>query len=190
MTEEDIHDLIQRSAKGDRTAFRDLVEEFQQYAFSLAFRLLCNKDNAEEAVQLSFVKTWEHIDSYDPRRKFSTWFYAIVNNTCLDMLRARKRASTDVESIDESEESHEIPDAAHFEDLLDISELATIIEQLTGRLPMKQRSVFTLRDLQGLSIAEVVETLGMSEASVKTNLVFARRHVREMLDRLYHVKGM
>jgi len=188
MTDGEIHDLIQRSIQGDEKAFTSLVKHFQPFVFSLAFRLVCSNDDAKDAVQASFVKTWKHLGSYDHRRKFSTWMYAIVSNTCMDMLRARKRTSAVVESINKHDGISELPDATAFEEHHSNAELAAIIMQLTSRLSKKQHLVFTLRDLQDLSIAEVVEVSGLSEASVKTNLVFARRHIRELLDRLYHVK--
>ncbi len=84
--------IIEKVKNGNKEAFGILVEKHQQYAFTLAFRIVCNEDDARDVVQDSFVKMWKNIKLYNSKNKFTTWMYSIVTNTAIDMLRSiRKR---------------------------------------------------------------------------------------------------
>ena len=85
------YETIIRCKSGDMSAFQSLVEEYQIYAYKLAFRLLCSEDEAKDVVQESFIRVWRHIQKYDLRSKFTTWLYKIVTNLCYDHLKARNR---------------------------------------------------------------------------------------------------
>ena len=88
----DTHDLLLRSKQGDMDAFRLVVEHYQGYASSLAIRMLCDTDEADDVVQDAFIRVWRHLSNYDTGSKFTTWLYTIVTNLCFDHLRARKRS--------------------------------------------------------------------------------------------------
>ncbi len=159
------------------------MEEFQGYAFAVAFRVVCNEEDARDIVQESFIRVWNNFGRYDTAIKFTTWLYSIVTNLCLDALRARKRRpipSTDDESISFLATTADCDDP---EQSFSNKEMASTIGKLTDDLPPTQKIVFVLRDLQELSVKEVCEILGLSEGSVKTNLVYARRHIRQRLER-------
>ncbi len=178
----EIEKTISRIKTGNRNAFRKLVEEYQQYAFNLAFRMLCDEENAKDVVQDSFIKIWKKIDEYDTRSKFTTWMYKIVTNTAIDRLRSINRQRTiklDVVSerlIQMQEDSPE----TNFNNV----EMASIIKALADDLPEKQRMVFVLRDLQELSSQEVEGILEINETQVKTNLYHARRSIKEKLTKI------
>jgi RNA polymerase sigma-70 factor (ECF subfamily) len=91
MNPEKIEHLIEQSKKRDAAAFRQLVETFQPLVFRLAFRLLCNDDEAKDIVQESFIRIWLHLHQFKHGTKFSTWLYKIACNLCYDRLRAIKR---------------------------------------------------------------------------------------------------
>ncbi len=153
------------------------MEEYQSYAFAVAFKLLCDEEDAKDVVQESFIRVWKNFPRYNTAIKFTTWLYAIVTNRCYDKLRSRKtRNTTPDPSLLASLVSDQNPEREYTN-----AELARLIDTLTEKLPPKQKMIFVLRDLQGLSIAEVCTILRISEASVKTNLVYARRHLREIL---------
>ena len=76
--------LIARCRKGESLAFREIVERYQGYAFSLAFRVLWDEDDARETVQESFVRVWKHLAAYDGRSRFTTWLYSIVTHLAQD----------------------------------------------------------------------------------------------------------
>ncbi len=150
-------------------------------------RLLCNQEEATDAVQESFIRVWKHMHQYDRKRKFTTWLYSIVTNTSLDRLRAIKRNRRIFFSGDEDLEIDEIQDELDLHEIQSNKELAGMIKILTQELPLKQRLIFTLRDLQDLSVEEVVEVVGVSIGSVKTNLHYARRRIRQRMAEKYHV---
>ena len=178
----DTANLISEIKNGSQKAFRILVEQNQQYAFNLAFRILCNDEDAKDAVQDSFIKIWKNIHQFDPNRKFSTWMYKIVMNTTIDKQREiAKRSSAWL---------GEKKDIKHFaiEDVmvkkLENDNLAFLIHGITNQLPEKQKLVFILRDMQELSSAEVQDVMNLSENSVKSNLYIARRFVRQKLTQI------
>ena len=167
---------------GDNKAFKTLVEEYQQYAFKLAFRIVCNEDDAMDVVQESFIKIWKKINMYKPEIKFTTWMYKIVSNTAIDKLRLIKRndhLSIEDVSLLLDRMSGENPDI-QFDNL----ETGQLIRTISESLPEKQKLVFILRDLQGMNSNEVERILDMNETSVKSNLYFARKGIREKLNKL------
>ena len=180
-------DVITRSQCRDLTAFEQLVRNYQPYAFSLAMKFLCDEAEASDVVQDSFLRVWQNIDRYDPKRKFTTWIYKIVVNLCVDRFRALKRSRSVFLSRDRDLVMENLPDERDWETMRSHEQLADIIRTLSGRLSPKQRIVFTLRDLQDLTVEEVVEITGLSTGSVKTNLHYARKSIRDVLVRHYGV---
>ena len=171
--------LILRSKQGDRDAFRELVDAHQQYAFALAFRVLCDEDDARDVVQESFISIWKHILEYNPRNLFTTWMYRIVTNKAKDRLKANIRR--------ENVMSRDVPamNAASGSNMLDQElankDLAERIRSLAENLPITQRLVFILRDIQDLSVPETAEALSISQGSVKTHLSHARAYLRRAI---------
>jgi RNA polymerase sigma-70 factor (ECF subfamily) len=186
MHESQIQTLVRLSIGGDRHAFGEIVREYQQMAYSVAVRLLWDPHDAEDAVQEAFVRIWKSLHSFKPASRFSTWMYTIVTNVCLDVLRTRKRQLSDLpDSLTEpaGQEGEDPSDVVAGRDLL------RILHILAESLPARQRLVFTLRDLQDLSIRDVVRITGLSAASVKTNLHLARRRLRRTLASEYDITG-
>ena len=179
MEQSQIQNLINKSAKGDTKAFALLVGEFQPLVYRLAFRLLCNEDEARDMVQETFVKIWLSIGRYDAKFRFSTWIYKITTNTCYDKLRTLPFSAdtTDVSTLplasNEDIERHLIN-----------RELKELIIALTAELTPAQRLVFTLRDLEELETAEVETVTGLSAAQIKSNLYLARKYIRERIQEL------
>ncbi|MCD4664412.1 MAG: RNA polymerase sigma factor [Bacteroidales bacterium] len=178
----DTEKIIQQIKNGDQKAFRVLVENHQQYAFSLAFRILCDEDEAKDAVQESFIKIWRSIKNYDEKMKFTTWMYKIVTNTAIDRFRSIKRLNqVNIETVYEKleKQNHHNPGVQ-----LDNRETAQLIRIISETLPEKQKLVFVLRDLQGLDSCEVEDILNLPETSVKSNLYHARKVIREKLNKI------
>jgi len=177
-----LQEIIKQIQKGDKNAFRVLVEKYQQTAFRLAFRMLGDEDEARDVVQDSFIRIWEKFDTYNENEKFTSWMYKIVKNRAIDSLRATKRRPTvSIEKlipvIREAGENN-----AH--SILENREAGELIRLITTGLPDKQQLIFSLRDLQGLSPEEVGEITGMSESSIKSNLYHARKAIRNKLSAL------
>jgi RNA polymerase sigma-70 factor (ECF subfamily) len=190
MQMEDRPDILARVRTGDTGAFEDLVRTYQNYAYQLAVRMLFSETEAQDVVQEAFVRVWRSINRYDPSVRFTTWLYRIVTNLCLDQIRAEKRRNVFRKQREaQSEAGSDPPAAVDIEKAVSTADLMRIVRTLAGDLPETQRLVFTLRDLQDLSINEVSRITGLSEASIKTNLHYARRTLRERMEVEYGVRG-
>jgi RNA polymerase sigma-70 factor (ECF subfamily) len=182
--------MTDRSRTNDLASFEQLVRQYQSYAFALALKFLCNEADATDVVQESFIRVWRQMDRYDRDQKFTTWLYRIVANLCLDRIRAlnRRRGIFYRRELDPAVD--DVPDERDWENIHSNEQLAEVIKSVASTLSPKQRLVFTLRDLQDLSVNEVVEITGMSPGSVKTNLHYARKTIRDLLaDRYGIVRG-
>ena len=176
LTEEEI---INRSIVKDPTAFKKLVEMYQQFAYNIAYKILLNEDDAKDAVQETFIKIWNHIKNYRKEIRFTTWLYKIVVNLCYDKLKAKKRRNH-IEMDMAEKLGYSITERTALGDpQFEIIDLKKRIRVLSKRLTLKQRMVFVLRDTLNLSVKEVCEFLKMTEGSVKTNLYLARMSIRE-----------
>ncbi len=179
--------VVPGSQQGDLASFERLVRTHQPYAFSLAMKFLCDEAEAADVVQESFLRVWKNIDRYDPGQKFTTWFYKIIANLCIDRICSLQRNRQIFLSPNQASILEDLPDERDWETSHSHQQLAEIIQALSRQLSEKQRLVFTLRDLQDLSVEEVVEITGLSIGSVKTNLHFARKSIRDTLLRRYGV---
>ena len=187
MDSQALQDQIEQARRGDREAFAALVRCHQEFAFGVAFRLLWDVQEAEDIVQEAFLRIWQHLPGFDSTRRFTTWMYAIVANLCRDRLRERRRRpSVSVEPAELERLQTALEEAGR----LGEEEVHQIVRLFSERLPLKQRLVFTLRDLQDLSVAEVASILETSAGSVKTNLHLARRKLRRMLTLEYKITGV
>lgn len=180
--QQDIANIIKEVKSGNKMAFRYLVEEHQQYAFNVAFRVVCNEEDAKDVVQESFIKIWKNIDSFNAKLKFTTWMYKIIINSAVDKLRSAKRAKMiHIDKVSEKLFCLE----KHSQDVqIENRELGDMITLISDGLPEKQKLVFVLRDLQGFNSIEVQSILDMPETSVKSNLYNARQFVRKKLSKL------
>lgn len=174
-------DMILLSRQGDLSAFQQLVEHYQHYAYILAFRLLGNDEDAKDAVQETFIRVWKHIKNFNLSSKFTTWLYRIVTNLCLDRIKAQKRKNRVFSQDGEQNQLLVAGSEKNPEENCINKDLAGTIIHLSETLKPKQRVVFVLRDLQDLDMNEVARITGMSVNSVKSNLFYARRNIREKL---------
>jgi len=175
-------EFVARLICHDQKAFRELVIGYQKIAYSMTFRILCNEEEARDAVQDGFVKIWQHLGAYNRHQNLYTWMNTIFIHTALDKLRILKRRNEIrfrevISLIDRF--TVETP-----EHRLENQDLADMIHLLAGKLPTTQRMVFILRDIQGLDSSEVQQMLELSEDQVKSNLYHARKSVRKILTKL------
>jgi RNA polymerase sigma-70 factor, ECF subfamily len=182
-------ELIEKIKAGEHTAFGVLVRDYQAYAFALAMRFSWDSQEADDIVQESFVRVWKHIGSYRPEQRFTTWLYAIVARLSIDHLRSKSRWRQIVVPGWERRVDEEADEELSPEDVLDNKELLAKIRKLVEQLPRTQRLVFTLRDLQDLSMEEVAEVTGMPTTSIKANLCHARRRIRVKLSATMKTAG-
>jgi RNA polymerase sigma-70 factor (ECF subfamily) len=184
MNQSEIADLILRSRQNDLVAFRQLVDAHQSLVFSVAFRMVCNDDDAKDIVQETFIRVWKHINRFNNDMRFSTWLYKIAVNLCYDSIRAKKCRNNHVmPDADLSVVSAIISDNDQETALIN-SEMAQIVRFLSHQLTPKQKLVFTLSELEGLEVDEIIEITGLTAAKIKSNLYCARQNIREKLEKM------
>lgn len=182
MDTDNLDRYIRRCKEGSMEDFRALLHVFQPMVYSLTMKMLGNEQEAEEALQDTFVRVWQNIGRYDAGKgKFSTWVYAIASRICLDRLKHHQpqAVSTDDESV-----FRQYASAADPERQLMDKDWNSIVRLLAARLSAKQRLVFTLCLIEGLPTDEVKAITGMTSGQVKSNLYVARQHIVEQLKRL------
>lgn len=185
-------EAVARAQAGDSEAYRVLVERYQGRAYRLALRVLRDDEQARDAVQEAFLKAYLNLARFEGRSSFYTWLYRLVMNLCLDLKR-RDRSSryvhapepADLERIAGSDAAEE--DAgwrAHREgpaQALERHELRAAMGNAIDQLPASARETLLLREVEGLSYAEIAETLEIPKGTVMSRLHYARRRVQELL---------
>jgi RNA polymerase sigma-70 factor (ECF subfamily) len=192
--ENDELDLVARSRQGDTAAFSTLIKRYEGKIFRLAMNITQNREDAEDVLQEAFFKAYEHLDQFQGNSKFYTWIVRIAVNQALIPLRKRKsdRAVSLDEQIDTGEDTvvREIaawdPDP---EQQYSQEELHKILNEAVLDLAPIYRTVFTLRDIDGLSTEETAEALELSVPAVKSRLLRARLQLRDKLTRFFKRKG-
>lgn len=174
-------DIFIRCQNGDKTAFRSVVQTYQRLVFSLAFKMLADEDEAKDVVQETFIRVWQGIGGYDVRRPFTTWLYTIASRLCLDRF---KRINRIVPMPDDEAVLRRFASETDTQRSLENNELVAIVRTMTDQLSAKQKLVFTLCQLEGLSSDEVERITGLNASQVKSNLYVARQTIREKLKQL------
>jgi len=186
--------LVARAREGDTRAFGELVRRYEGKIFRLAQHITQNREDAEDVLQETFLKAYEHLDQFKGDSKFYTWIVRIAVNQALMKLRRRKTdksVSLD-ETIDTGEDTITREIAAWDEDpeqRFSREELGEILDSAVDSLEPPYRSVFVLRDIEELSTEETAEALNLSVPAVKSRLLRARLQLREKLTRYFKRKG-
>jgi RNA polymerase sigma-70 factor (ECF subfamily) len=186
--------LVAQSREGDTAAFGELVRRYEGKIFRLAQHVTQNREDAEDVLQETFLKAYEHLDQFQGNSKFYTWIVRIAVNQALMKLRRRKTdksVSLD-ETIDTGEDTVVREIAAwdeNPEQQFSRDELGGILDTAVQSLEPPYRSVFMLRDIDELSTEETAEALGLSIPAVKSRLLRARLQLREKLTRYFKRKG-
>jgi len=187
-------DLVARARKGDAASFSVLLGRYEGKIFRLAMNITQNREDAEDVLQEAFLKAYEHLDQFQGNSRFYTWIVRIAVNQALMKLRKRRsdRAVSLDEQIDTGEDTvvREIaawdPDP---EQQYSQEELHGILTNAIDDLAPIYRTVFTLRDVDGLSTEETAEALDLSVPAVKSRLLRARLQLRDKLTRFFKRKG-
>jgi RNA polymerase sigma-70 factor (ECF subfamily) len=178
--------LAKLSRSGDRRAFAELVELYKDKIYHLGYRMLNQKQEAEDVVQETFLRVYMNLERYDENQKFSTWIYRIATNLCIDRLRKKKpNYSIDAEMSDnEGTDWHAIlpSDEAGPEEELILSETQHNIRNAIQSLPDKYRTVVVLRYLHDMSLQEISDVLEMPVTTVKTRVHRGREFLRKKLE--------
>jgi RNA polymerase sigma-70 factor, ECF subfamily len=183
-------DVVALAQQGRDVAFRELVHRYERPVFSLVYRMVRDRELAEDLTQDTFVKVLTHVDKYRPEFKFSSWLFKIANNVAIDHLRRR---TLDTVSMDGSPHAGtaDAVEASSFDvavpqenalDELEAREVGTAIEQAIARLRPEDRSCILLRHVEGRSYEEIAATLDLPLGTVKTYIHRARHELRKELE--------
>ena len=164
--------LVLAAQRGEREAFSELVRTHERRAYAVARAIVVNHEDAEDAVQEAFLHAYRALHRFLPDQAFGAWLHRIVANAALDITRRRKVRDAD-----------ELPEtvASPFRDPAESSELRSRLEQALASLPARQRAVIVLHDVEGYKHSEIGVTLGIPEGTARSDLHYARSHLREVL---------
>jgi RNA polymerase sigma-70 factor (ECF subfamily) len=186
--------LVAKAREGDLQAFNELVNSYSRKIFRLAKHITQNEEDAEDVLQETFLKAFEHLGDFQGQSKFYTWIVRIAVNESLMKLRKRKsdRSVPLDEPVDTGEDTvvreiavwDENPEQKYSRE-----ELGQILDEAVQGLRPAFRTVFVLRDIEELSTEETAEALGISVPAVKSRLLRARLQLREKLTRFFKRKG-
>jgi RNA polymerase sigma-70 factor, ECF subfamily len=186
--------LVAQAREGDTVAFGELVRRYEGRIFRLAQHITQNREDAEDVLQETFLKAYEHLDQFQGHSKFYTWIVRIAVNQSLMKLRRRKadRSVSLDETIDTGEDNIVREIAAwgeNPEERFSREELGGLLDSAIQGLEPPYRSVFVLRDIEDLSTEETADALELSIPAVKSRLLRARLQLREKLTRQFKRKG-
>lgn len=183
---EDEGALVTAAKAGDLTSFEELVNRYERRIFRLAMNITQNREDAQDATQDAFMKAFQHLDSFQGGSRFYTWLVRIAVNEALMRLRRRR---PNVVSLDEPTETEDDLMPRQVEDWGPTpeqryarTEMNSILTSSISDLDPIFRTVFLLRDVEGLSTEETAETLGVSLPAVKSRLLRARLKLRQKLN--------
>src|SRR5206468_2405659 len=182
--------LVQAAKAGDVAAFEDLVRRYDRNVFRIAQHITQNREDAEDVVQDAFLKAYSNLGQFQGQSKFYTWLVRIAVNEALMKLRRRRpeRMVSLDEDVKTEEDSvpREVADwSPNPEQQYNQAELKEILTKTIQGLPPSFRTVFVLRDVEGLSTEETADALELSVPAVKSRLLRARLQLRERLSRYF-----
>lgn len=185
--------LVGRAKKGDRDAYKQLVERYQKRVFGILFGMLRSREDAMELTQDVFIKVYQRIKDFEEKSSFYTWVYRIAFNLAIDFRRREwKKIHTE---YDDAVENQGVDDAvlnrelANPEQSLQSRELGAQIQRALETLPDEQKQVLLLREVEGLSYQEMADSMGCSIGTIMSRLFYARKKMQTQLKTIYTGSG-
>ena len=179
-------EVIARILTGEKNLYAILVRRYNQRLYRIAMSIMNDDSEAEEAMQVAYIKGFENLRKFEHKAAFSTWLIRILINECLLLTKKRKQSLTMNDDMIESEIHQRFTDPVQtpLATMLN-SELKIVMEKAISKLPGKYRTIFIMRELENMSIAETQECLNLSEVNVKVRLNRAKAMLRNSLTSLY-----
>jgi RNA polymerase sigma-70 factor (ECF subfamily) len=186
------HELIALARTGSEKAYRELLDRYQRPVFSLVFRMVRDRELAEDLAQETFVKVFNHLDRFNPKYKFSSWIFKIASNLAIDTLRKREPATVSIDGSRHAETAEEIESSRitveskdeNPEEFLEAKELGQEIERAISKLRPEYRTAILLRHVEGRAYEEIAEIMSLPLGTVKTFIHRARGELRGTLAHL------
>lgn len=166
--------LILSARHGDQGAFCELVGRYRKKVVDFVYRMCGDQELAQEAAQDAFIRAWQNLHQYDPKRPLRNWLFRIATNAAIDHLRQ-------VKPVDNIEKLALSIKEDNPEDILEANQKAEKIHQAVLNLPAASRSVLVLREYEGLTYQEISDTLQIPIGTVMSRLNFARNQLRQSL---------
>jgi RNA polymerase sigma-70 factor, ECF subfamily len=187
---EEDRELIILAQKGDRTAFRKLVERHQRRAFSIAVGLVRDENDARELVQEAFLRVYKGLHSFQGSSTFFTWLYRIITNLAIDLMRKPGRREVELTEAQSVDDEADLPLVARIDgaDPIDVvrrREIATRIQAALDELPPYHRGVILMREIEGMSYEEMAQAMGVSKGTIMSRLFHARQKLQRALADCY-----
>jgi len=173
-------ELVRLSQLGDQTAFEQLVVRHQDLVFSLAFKLTGNKEMANDVAQEAFIRAWKAIDKFRGDSTFGTWIYRITVNSAWTLRKKAKKHNT--LNIDETYEPVIIDEKRDPESVAINSDLSSTLINALDKIPLDQRIIVELKNIEGRSHKEIADFLGISVTAAKVRLHRAHQRLRDILE--------
>ncbi len=178
MTPESEKDIIKRTLAGDKNAFELLVLAYEKQVYNLALRMLGSSEDAADMTQEAFIKAYSGLASFRGDSKFSVWLYRITSNVCLDFLRAKSRRAQVSLTVGEDEDTQQldIPDPDSDVERLFMRKMSMqAVNDGLAQLPDEQRQILVMREISGMSYADIAAALSLEEGTVKSRIFRARK---------------
>ena len=173
--------LVGRCLAGEEGAYGLLLKKYKRPVFSLVYRMVRQREEAEELASEAFFKAFRALASYDPEQPFSSWIFKIASNLSIDWLRKRKLETS---SLDEEDSVWEVPDERPTaEEALEHRQTMRVVEEAIGKLAPDYRAVVLLRHQEERSYEEIADILGLPLGTVKIRLFRAREELKKRLVR-------
>lgn len=171
--------LINQIVEGDTNSFTILVDRYKDLVFTLALRMLKNREEAEEVAQDTFVKTYKSLDRFKGDSKFSTWIYRVAYNSCLDRIKKNKKHLNNVEINEYTE--HQIVTIDNALDKMEMIERKEAIQKCIDKLSGDDSFLLTLYYFDDLSLDEISKIVGISANNIKVKLFRCRKKLASIL---------
>src|SRR5712675_324419 len=179
----DDRELVRLAQTGNKEAFEELVRRHQHRVFAVAGGILRRLEDVEDIAQQVFVEAYFSIKRFDQRAAFSTWLYKITVNECWDLLRKRKARPLVYESDFSEEQSRQYSaierEATKGLDTSDRMVMRERLENMLGQLEKRDRAMLILKEVEGFSVEEIADSMGLNANTVKVRLFRARRRIVE-----------
>ena len=173
-------ELVRKSQFGDKAAFEQLVIRHQDLVFSLAYKLTGNREMANDVAQEAFIRAWKAIEKFRGDSTFSTWIYRITVNTAWTLRKKAKKHNT--LNIDDTYEPIVIDEKKHPELVAINSDLSSVLVNALDKIPIEQRIIVELKNIEGRSHKEIADYLDISVTAAKVRLHRAHQKLRQILE--------
>ncbi len=185
-------DVILHAREGRESAFRELIRRYERPVFSVIYRMIRDREMAEDLAQETFIKVLNALDRYDPKYKFSSWIFKIAHNATLDQLRKKEPDTLSLEGSPHARTQEQaeatsftaVATAENPEQYTQSKELGSEIEAAIEKLRPEYRAVIVLWHIEGRPYDEIAEILDLPLGTVKTYIHRGRNELREMLQHL------